>query len=338
MSARTGDLTIAEVAGGFTQLGDEHQDRFDRYAEVVMSYQREHNAVYRRYCNAVGAQGDQRYPYLPIAAFKQAPVATFEPEDAEHVFESSGTGSGQPSRHYVQDLALYDRAIEDHFEQVVGAGEVVLAAHLPHYRSMGVRSSLLYMIERIIEKFGVAGSGSFLDNPGKLDELVALSRDTERRLVVFGAAFGLLDFVESHPYPLPSDALVIETGGMKTYRREIARDRLHEALAEGFGVGRDRIWSEYGMCELLSQCYTRGGSRFYPPTWMRFQVFDIEDPFHEVDEDVAGMLGLFDLANVYSVSAVLTEDRAIRRGSGFEVIGRLTGAELRGCNFLLENA
>lgn len=330
-------MTIAEVADCFTQLGDDHQRRFHRYAEVATSYQRERNSVYGRYCKAVGAQGDHRYPYLPIAAFKQAPVACFEPEEAEHVFESSGTGSGQPSRHFVRDLSVYDRAIEAHFEQVVGTCKIVLAAHLPHYRAMGARSSLLYMVERINARFGVAGSGSFLDDPGKLDELVALSGEAERPLVVFGAAFGLLEFVESHPYPLPSDALVIETGGMKTRRREIAREPLHARLAEGFGVERDQIWSEYGMCELLSQCYARGESLFYPPPWMRFQVFDLEDPFQEVDEGVPGMLGLFDLANVHTVSAILTEDRAVRRGSGFEVIGRLTGAELRGCNFLLED-
>lgn len=331
-------MTIAEVADRFTQLGDEHQDRFDRYAEAVMSYQRERSAVYGRYCKAIGARGDQRYPYLPIAAFKQASIACFEPEDAEHVFESSGTGSGHPSRHYVRHLAVYDRAIEDHFEQVVGTRKIVLAAYLPQYQAMGARSSLLYMIERIIARFGVAGSGSFLDDPGKLDELLARSGDTECPLLVFGAAFGLLDFVESRPYPLPSDALVVETGGMKTHRREIARESLHQRLADGFGVGRNRIWSEYGMCELLSQCYTRGGSVFYPPPWMRFQVLDVEDPFHEVDQGVPGVLGLFDLANVHTVSAILTEDRAVRRGSGFELIGRLTGAELRGCNFLLENA
>lgn len=91
------------------------------------------------------------------------------------------------------------------------------------------------------------------------------------------------------------------------------------------------------MCELLSQCYTRGEDLFYPPPWMRFTVLDAGDPFREVGEGEPGALALFDLANVHTVSAILTEDRAVRRGDGFEVRGRLTGAELRGCNFLLEN-
>jgi hypothetical protein len=48
------------------------------------------------------------------------------------------------------------------------------------------------------------------------------------------------------------------------------------------------------------------------------------------------VLAVLDLANIDSVAAILTEDRAVARDGGFEVLGRLTGAELRGCKFLLE--
>src|SRR5690606_16827428 len=274
---------------------------------------------------------------LPIAAFKESPVTCYPPEQAERVFESSGTGSGRPSRHYVRDLRLYERAIDEHFRRVFGEAPFVLAAHLPHYAEMGSRSSLLYMVDYIRVQMAVLGSRSFLEEPERLSDFIELSEQNGVPLVVIGAAFGLLQLVEHHPCQLPANALVIETGGMKTYRREINRTDLHERLAAGFGVDRGRIYSEYGMCELLSQCYTRGDEIFLPPPWMRIQVLDPEDPFREVDEGKVGVLAVLDLANMHTVSPILTEDRAVRIGDGFAVLGRLSGAELRGCNFLLEN-
>ena len=91
------------------------------------------------------------------------------------------------------------------------------------------------------------------------------------------------------------------------------------------------------MCELLSQAYAKGGSLFQPPPWMRFVVMDIENPLQQVPDGKPGILGVYDLANLHSVSAILTEDRAVMHPGGVEILGRLTGAELRGCNFLLEH-
>lgn len=310
---------------------------FREVAEVIIEQQRARSSLYGRYCNAIGSTGEQHYPYLPIDAFKQAPVTTFPPAEAQRVFESSGTGAGRPSRHYVKDLALYERSIEANFRRVFGGGPFAIATHLPHYAEMGARSSLLYMVEHLIDRFGTPGSGSFLHNPQRLDELVALSRSERIPLIVFGAAFGLLEFVERRPRPLPNDALVIETGGMKTYRRQISRRVLHERLAEGFQLHPAQIQSEYGMCEMLSQCYARGGEIYFPPAWVSFQILDAQNPFREVEEGREGILAVVDLANMHTVSPILTEDRAVRHGNGFAVIGRLSGTDLRGCNFLLEH-
>jgi len=71
---------------------------------------------------------------------------------------------------------------------------------------------------------------------------------------------------------------------------------------------------------------------------MRFKIVAVDEPERALDPGVPGALALFDLANIYTVSAVLTADLAVQRGSGFEVLGRITGAELRGCNFLMPGA
>lgn len=315
------------------------EERFEVRARAVFRYQLRENGVYRRYCKALGRtewNGWAEAPALPVEAFKQAPVTCFPPGEADRIFSSSGTGTGRRSRHYVRDLSYYDVAAGAAFEEVFGSGPFTFLAHLPGYEEGGDRSSLVYMADLLIERFGGPASGRFLKERDVLREGIARSRTDRRPFILLGAAFGLLDLVEERPVTLPDGARVIETGGMKTHRREMARSELHDRLAEGFGIGEDQVVSEYGMCELLSQCYSRGDGCFRPPPWMRMRVVDPERPEQSRATGRSGALAVFDLANVHSVSALLTGDRAIERDGGFEILGRLPRAELRGCNFLFE--
>ena len=54
----------------------------------------------------------------------------------------------------------------------------------------------------------------------------------------------------------------------------------------------------------------------------------------EVGEGETGLIRVFDLANVYSVMAIQTEDLGIRRGNGFVLAGRAALAEPRGCSLM----
>ncbi len=326
-------MPVTDIVERFDQLQPDRPDEFEELAEAAFRFQVAENDVYRRFVGGdVSWDGWRSAPPLPIDAFKLAAV-TARPESSDAVFESSGTGSMGTSRHHVHDLAVYDRSALRHFESVFGGRRRTILAHLPSYVDRGDRSSLVYMAQKLIETFGDEGSGFFLEDVSLLDDAITRGRE----VVLLGAAFGLLDLVEAASYELPSESIVIETGGMKTHRREVSRSELHARLAEGLGLPRGQIYSEYGMCELLSQCYSRGGDGiFYAPPWMRVVVTDPEDPMTEVADGERGVLRVFDLANLYSVSAILTKDVGIRRGGGFEVVGRSTGAELRGCNFLLE--
>jgi hypothetical protein len=328
----TEDPTILDLETLFTALPENDEPGFRRLAETVVAFQRSHCEVYRRYCEAVGADA-----YLPVEAFRRAAVTTFPHEEAELVFESSGTGRGTPAQHYVRRESVYRRSVVDHFGSVFGYDRRWrILAHLPGYTERGERSSLVRMAQYLIEEFGSPGSTFFLEDTGALDRAIDAGRADGTPLLLLGAAFGLLDLIEERPRVLPDGSIVIETGGMKTHRREIRRDELHARLSEGLGVPRENVFSEYGMCELLSQAYTRGGEVFYFPPWVRAVVVDPENPVKELPEGLIGALAVLDLANLYSVSPVLTQDRAACIGSGFQILGRLSHAELRGCNFLLE--
>ncbi len=329
------------IKGVQSALFDLHPDDeagFNALAREVYRYQTAHNPVYSRYCKEKPFAHWTSVPYLPVAAFKQAPITAFPTESAERIFRSSGTGRTTPSKHYVRDLSLYERAVTTHFEAVVGSGPFTLVAHLPHYAERGKQSSLVHMVQTLIDCYGDDHSGFFLTDRSLLDAAIAHTRRASNDLILFGAAFGLLDLVDEKALQLPEDALVIETGGMKTYRQSITRDALHDRLSAGLSVPESRIWSEYGMCELMSQCYTRGDHVFRPPPWMRARVVDPDAPTETRPAGQPGALTVFDLANLHSVSALFTEDRAVQTEEGFRVLGRLDEAELRGCNFLVESA
>jgi len=53
-----------------------------------------------------------------------------------------------------------------------------------------------------------------------------------------------------------------------------------------------------------------------------------------VPEGGTGIIRVFDLANVFSVAAIQTEDLGLRRGDGFELIGRAEKATPRGCSLM----
>ena len=98
------------------------------------------------------------------------------------------------------------------------------------------------------------------------------------------------------------------------------------------------------MCELSSQAYDRqvrkskGVERdqarvFRFPPWARARIVSPENG-RETAEGETGLIQAYDLANVRSVMAIQTEDLAVRRGEGFELIGRAASAEPRGCSLM----
>ncbi|HEY2082585.1 MAG TPA: hypothetical protein VGI88_07345, partial [Verrucomicrobiae bacterium] len=153
-----------------------------------------------------------------------------------------------------------------------------------------------------------------------------------------GTAFSfvhLLDYLaeKNLRFTLPPGSRVMETGGYKNRSRFLPKAELHALIVERLGVPASEILCEYGMSELGSQAYAAGGGDFHFPPWARAQVISPETG-REVRDGETGLLRICDLANVFSAMAIQTEDLAIRRGDGFELIGRAALAEPRGCSLM----
>jgi len=271
---------------------------------------------------------------MPISAFKSHEVKSGS-WTAEIHFESSGTGDGTTSKHYLKSLALYQKSFMKAFEHFYGKlNEYTVLALLPSYLERK-GSSLVFMADEFIRKSNQKESGFFLHEHTKLNTVLNKLAKKQRKVLLIGVSFGLLDFVEKHKPAANSNLIVMETGGMKGRRKEILRTELHEILMHGFSL--DRIHSEYGMTELLSQAYSKGNGRFNTPKWMKVMVRKQDDPFSYAAVGRSGAINVIDLANIYSVAFIQTDDLGRLHSDGsFEVLGRFDQTAIRGCNLMVE--
>jgi hypothetical protein len=309
---------------------------FEALAIAVFHFQYSNNPLYRSYVDALHIDPQQvtaitRIPFLPISFFKSGPVQTtsFTPEI---IFESSGTTQMTPSRHGVKDLSLYKESFTRGFEIFYGpASAYCVLGLLPSYLERK-GSSLVMMVDELISQSGHPQSGFYLDEWEILYHTLLQLEKEQQPVLLIGVTFGLLDFAEKYPLPLPN-MIIMETGGMKGRRKEMIRAEVHAILKERFSV--TNIHSEYGMTELLSQAYSKGNGIFETPPWMKVLVRDDEDPLW-VKTEGAGVLNVIDLANIYSCSFIATEDagRVYTNGS-FEVLGRTDNSDLRGCSLMV---
>jgi hypothetical protein len=307
---------------------------FNDLAIKIFQFQYEGNSVYRQFVDLLnvhpGSVGRyEEIPFLPIEFFKTRKVVTgnFTPE---LVFKSSGTTSVR-STHFVRASSLYRMSFIKGFEMFYGKPERHrILALLPSYQIQG-DSSLVYMVDKLINRSTSDESGFFLNQDKQLAEI--LSKDYPGPTLLIGVSYALLDFCEKYPQNLPG-LVVMETGGMKGRRKEMTRPELHGKLKKGFGV--DVVHSEYGMTELLSQAYAPSAGIFKTPPWMRMLIRDVNDPLAYISAGRTGGINIIDLANLNSCSFIATSDLGRKVDSDeTEILGRFDFSDTRGCNLMV---
>lgn len=310
-----------------------HQAEFDAAALELFRVQAVSCAPYRQYVELLGVDPQQvsrveDIPFLPIEFFKVRDVYCGDGEP-EKVFTSSSTTGQTPSRHMMQNLRLYERAFTSAFEQFYGASEQwSIYGLLPNYLQRE-GSSLVYMVDSLIRRCG--SGGFYLDEYEKL--LSDMAADPKPKILL-GVSYALWDLAEQYA-PKLENTIVMETGGMKGRREELSKEEFHKILTSAFGV--EKIHSEYGMAELTSQAYSSGDGVFRSPAWMRVCVRDVNNPLRMLPQGSRGAISIIDLANLSSCAFIATQDVGRTfEGGEFMIEGRLTGADIRGCNLLVQ--
>ena len=311
--------------------------QFEKIALKVFRFQYENNMVYREFCDLLkvdkgSVKSLKQIPFLPIQFFKSHKVlSTTHP--VQETFTSSGTTGLLTSRHLVTDVSIYEESYRKAFASFYGNIEdYAVLALLPSYLERE-GSSLLYMVDDLMELSNNPHSGFYLNNYQELiNKLIELDNSGQNILLI-GVTYALLDLIEIQQFQL-KNTIIMETGGMKGRRKEIVREELHQLLCNGFGVSS--IHSEYGMTELLSQAYSLGEGVFECPNWMAVLIRDTEDALTYVDEGKTGGINVIDLANINSCSFIATQDLGKKyQDNSFEVLGRFDNSDIRGCNLMV---
>lgn len=315
---------------------DVQKHGFEQLALELFRLQSKENHIYRSFIQALNVDPLQvnnvaSIPFLPVSFFKNHEIVTgkFTPEV---IFESSGTTQTGNSRHIVKSVGVYRRSFTKTFELFYGSpGDWCVIGLLPAYLERS-NSSLVMMVNDLIQMSSHAESGFYLYEYEKLSEALQKNEAAKQKTLLIGVTFALLDFAEQFRFPL-KNTTVMETGGMKGRRKEITRMEVHDILKDAWNL--DAIHSEYGMTELLSQAYSFGNGLFRCPPWMKIILRDEDDPLTVKTTNRNGLVNVIDLANIYSCAFIATDDIGKSYDDGsFEVIGRMDSSDVRGCSLM----
>ncbi|HTU70528.1 MAG TPA: hypothetical protein VMF11_09440 [Candidatus Baltobacteraceae bacterium] len=338
------------------------EDAFNELALRVFEHQLHYNQPYARYCETQNVSLERmpehwhEIPPVPSAAFKEAALTTFDPEQAALVFETSGTTAGHTGRHYMESTKLYDAALIAGFDRFMRPDHIRLRyLNLVPNPALNPHSSLGYMMGRVSERRGDGATAWYLH--GETFNVDAFIGDLEaaveydRPVCIAATAFALVNVLDilherRRYFALPTGSRVMETGGFKGRSRVVDRDDLYARTAERFGMTNCSIVGEYGMTELTSQYYddvmvighdhsiARVRYKLAPP-WLRARVVGSDGA--TLPDGTVGALVHVDLANRSSCVAILTEDLGVRFDDSLVLIGREHGAALRGCSLAAED-
>jgi len=310
-------------------------EQFIPACRKVFQWQLQHNPVYKEWVTLMVKDEEMpeemnKIPFLPISFFKTHDV--FVGDQPNTLFESSGTTQDVVSKHWVSNTAIYEQSFLQCFQLFYGAPtDYCVIGLLPSYLERK-HSSLVYMVNELIKQSNHPDSGFYLDDFASLDKLLKKLELQNQKVWLMGVSFALIDFSAAFPQQL-NNTIVIETGGMKGRKQELTKTELHHLLAAQLGV--QKINSEYGMTELLSQAYSHGDGIFTCPPWMKVLVSDEDDP-SLLKSIGRGVLHIIDLANIYSCSFITTQDLGeINEEGSFQVLGRVDASDRRGCSLMV---
>lgn len=330
-------------------------NEFDDLATALFELQYLCNEPYRRFCQRRGTTprrvtGWRQVPPVPISAFKDATLSCVPPADCERVFMTSGTSRGEvKGRNHHPTIAVWDRSMLRHFEQrfMQGSGRLPMLLLFPDEVQLP-NSSLARYLSLAARCHGTPDS-QYCIGPQGLDVgglRAALDRAVvqSQSVALMGASFSfvhLLDALREKGvrYLLPEGSRILDTGGYKGQAAELPQGAFYDALAETFGVPRNRCVNMYGMTELSSQFYDVGNQTVpsvkRAPHWVRTRVLDPLSG-QELPRGERGVLAHCDLANFNSAIAILTEDVGVAVDDGFLLLGRAEGAEAKGCSLAVQ--
>ena len=310
---------------------------FDFTFKGIFEYQSRHNSVYRQFLDLIDShepiRGIGDIPFCPISVFKYHDVMSGSWR-CQQYFLSSGT-NGIRSRHNIRGLNLYHQVAQNIFESYFGRlSQYQIFALLPNYQD-NPHSSLISMVD-YFGRQSAYRTEYFLNDQINLYERIEENLMSKVPTILFAVSFALLDYVDQHEHELNDNFIIIETGGMKKYKKEMTKIEILQRLRTSFD--RATICSEYGMTECLSQAYSFNSEWLLMNPYFKIIVTDPMDPKSVLPHGRIGRINIVDLANIDTLSFIATDDLgkiSLDDPNKFQILGRLSNTDLRGCNYLI---
>lgn len=347
-------------------LDDPDEPAFEALALDVARFQLEHNLPYKRFAKSRGITAAsitdwREAPPVPTDVFKVTDLIACARDRVVATFRTSGTTGGQGGnqgrgQHHFRTLALYEAGILPTFSRYMlpdqeGETRLPLLSLIPSPLDLP-DSSLSHMVGYLMPRIGGPGSDYFIVGTDlqaeRLRKVLEDFTAQQQPVMLLGTAFSfvyLLDALENWSIKLPPGSRVMETGGLKGRVKEVPRVELYQRITARLGLPSSMIVAEYGMTELSSQLYDSvlrsrvlGNTqprRLMPPPWLAVAVVN-PATLKPVPQGEQGLVRFFDLANLFSVSAIVTSDRGRWADGGLELLGRAPDAEARGCSLTTE--
>ncbi len=326
---------------------------FNALALRLFAHQVQHNTAYGRFCRARGrtpatVRHWQDIPAVPVNGFKELTLSCVPTEQCTRVFTTSGTTRDVKGQHFHPDLQVWNASMRRHFADCVGLLPVRMGVLFPTEAEMP-HSSLAHYLQLALQDHALSGSqhcwnAQGVDTAALLAQVRQAQQDRQP-LALLGATYSFVHAMDTLApqgldLRLPEGSWLLDTGGFKGRSREIPIDAFYAQLSETFGVPRQRCQNMYGMTELSSQFYDAGNASVpsikRAPHWMRTRAVDPLSGV-SVPDGQPGILVHTDLANVNSVTTILTEDVGIVSAEGFQLLGRAEGAQAKGCSLAVED-
>lgn len=346
------DLEILKFIKDFGQ-DPAPDDLFQTLALKIYEYQFMRNLNYRKFCLQENKRPGElkswkEIPAMPADGFKELVLTTFPRKNAVKIFKTSGSTGKKRGFHFFDTLRLYEESVQTPFQRfLIPDGGDFSYCFLTNSPKEAPDSSLSHMMG-VVNRVWAKKRGAFYVPKDEVlhDRLCSDLKSAKKQVFLLATAFALKSFLNHLRenkilIQLPKGSRLMETGGFKGRVQQISKESLYQECEKRLGIAKDHCVSEYGMTELSSQFYDTtlwdkmNGVRREPfklgPAWLKTLAIDPKTG-REVAKGQPGILRHFDLANRGSVLAIQTDDLGKQAGDGFELLGRASGSELRGCS------
>ena len=334
--------------GVFALPQDQKEQVMEKELNELSAYHRRHCPPYERLCRGL----DENMPFVPAGVFKEMELKSILEEETVKVITSSGTSGQKTSRICLdaETASLQQQALCEIAGDFLGrkrrpmliidSPDVLKSRTGFSARGAGIlgfamlASSRCYGLDRDMKPDLEGIEGFLKEHPNE-------------ELLIFGFTYIIwkhfcMELKGQGRYVDLSRGYLIHGGGWKKMRQEaVSEEVFGETLRQVCGVGH--ISDYYGMAEQTGSIFMECEyGHLHASRYSDIRILRPED-FSECETGNRGIIALSAvLPRSYPGHRILTEDEGYilgrddcpckRRGKYFKVIGRLPGAELRGCS------